>query len=200
MIRVNLLPIREITEKFGRRQEIIIAGLSLVLTIVLIIGVYLFQSTRLSSLEKDLADLRKEVAALNAQVKGMGGIEKKISDLKSKLKVIGDLNKKKTGPVRVMESLSSATPSRLWLTQFKETGGSLSLNGLAIDNQTIADFLEALSNSVYFKNVDLVETTQSKQGQVPLKKFSIRSKLLYQPPPTPSPKKAGATKKEGKQG
>ncbi len=202
MIRINLLPVREIEAKFGRRQEFILAGLFVGLTIVLILGVYLFQSTRLSSLKNDFAQLRKEVEVLNAQVKGMEGIEKRIGVLKSKIKVIEDLNKKKTGPVRVMENLSSATPSRLWLTQFKETGGALSLNGLAVDNQTIAEFLKALSSSVYFNNVELVETTQIQQGDIPLKKFSIRSDLLYQPPPSASPKKGGAAsaKKGGKQG
>lgn len=202
MIRINLLPVREIEAKFGRRHELILAGLFVGLTIVLILGVYLFQSTRLSSLENGLAQLRKEVEALNTQVKGMEGIEKRIGVLKSKIKVIEDLNKKKTGPVRVMENLSSATPSRLWLTQFKETGGALSLNGLAVDNQTIAEFLKALSSSVYFNNVELVETTQIQQGDIPLKKFSIRSDLLYQPPPSASPKKGGAAsaKKGGKQG
>ncbi|MEK7341234.1 MAG: PilN domain-containing protein, partial [Candidatus Binatota bacterium] len=66
--------------------------------------------------------------------------------------------------------------------------------GLAVDNQTVADFLKSLSTFVYFANVDLVETTQVEQEGIPLKKFSIRSQLLYQPPPpAPAPaQKAGA--------
>lgn len=210
MIRINLLPVREIQAEFGRRQELIIAGLSVGLAIALIAGLYLFQSSRLSSLEKEITDLRKEVEALNVQAKGMGELQKKIGELKDKLRVIEDLNKKKTGPVRVMESFSAATPSRLWVTLFKETGGALTIDGLATDNQTIADFLKALSSSVYFNNVDLVETTQIEQEGVPLKKFSIKSNLVYQPPPPSAPEKAGATPatkpgaapatKEGKRG
>lgn len=202
MIRINLLPVREIEAESGRRQELIIAGVSLALTLALMLGLYLFQLSRLSNLEKEMADLRKELEALNVQAKGVVELQKKIGDLKEKLKVIEELNKKKTGPVRVMESLSSATPSRLWITQFKETGGTVTIDGLAVDNQTIADFLKALANFVYFNNVDLVETTQIEQEGIPLKKFSIKSNLLYQPPPVPSPKDGGTTPvvKEGKRG
>lgn len=179
MIRLNLLPVREIKAKTGRRQDLMAAGLSLALTAALIVGLYLFHAYRLSNLGKELAHLQKEIETLTVQAKGVAQLQRKIDDLKGKLKAIKELNTKKTGPVRVMESLSSATPSRLWLTLFKETGGAVTINGRAIDNQTIADFLKALSSSVYFTKVELVETTKIEQEGIPLKKFSIKSHLLY---------------------
>jgi type IV pilus assembly protein PilN len=193
MIRINLLPVRQIKAEVGRRQELIIAGGSLGLIVALLLGLNLYQSYRLSGLEKQLTELRKEIEALNLKAQGVVELGKKVSDLRGKLNVIEELNKKKTGPVRVMESLSSATPSRLWLTQFKETGGALTIDGLAIDNQTIADFLKSLSGSLYFTGVDLVETTQIEQEGIPLKKFSVKANLSYQPPALPAPEKTGAT-------
>lgn len=199
MIRVNLLPIKAIKAEFSRRQELFTAGLILGATLVLIIGHYLLQSYRLSGLEKELEGLRSEIQILNAKVKGADDLQMKIKDLQGKHRVIEELNQKKTGPVRVMESLSSATPAKLWLTQFRETGGNLSLDGLAIDHQTIADFLKALSNSAYFKNVDLVETTQIQQDGVPLKKFSVKSTLVYEPSP-PQQAESLSGPRKGKQG
>ena len=198
MIRINLLPIKAIKAEFSRRQELFTAGLTLGLTLVLIIGHYLLQSYRLSGLEKELEGLRSEIQTLNVTVKGVDDLERTIKDLQGKHNAIEQLTQKKTGPVRVMESLSSATPPKLWLTRFRETGGNLALDGLAIDHQTIADFLKELSSSAYFKNVDLVETTQIQQDNVPLKKFSIKSTLTYGAPP---PQQAGSLSdpKEGKQ-
>ncbi len=200
MIRINLLPVREIKAEVGRRNDLIVAGLSLALTALLIVGTYLFQSYRRSSFETELADLKREIETLNVQVKEVGDLEKKISDLKSKLQVIEDLNKKKVGPVRVMESLSSATPGRLWLTEFKESSGNLSLNGAAADNQTIADFLRALARSVYFKDVDLIESSQDEKNRPPVKKFSVKGQVLYQPRPSSDSKSSAAAFKpqEGK--
>jgi type IV pilus assembly protein PilN len=193
MIRINLLPVRAIEAEVGRRQELLVSGVCLGFVTVLILGAYGFQYYRVSKLNREFEALKKEVGALDVQAKGVAELEKKIGDLKGKLKVIDDLNQKKVGPVRVLESLSSATPPRLWITEFKESGGKVSLSGIAIDNQTIADFLKGLSKLTYFKDVDLVETTQIVQDGVPVKKFAVRSTLVYQAAPSSSSGKAGAT-------
>lgn len=192
MIRINLLPVKELTAEVGRRQDLLIAGLSLVLTLGLAVGLYLFQGIRLYGLGTETDGLKKEIETLNVQLKEVGDLQQKVKALEGKIKVIDDLTKKKVGPVKIMESLSLATPSRLWLTEFRESGGNLVVNGIAVDNQTVADFLKSLSTFVYFNNVDLVETTQFEQDGVSLKKFSIRAQLFYQPPPPPAPaQKAG---------
>jgi type IV pilus assembly protein PilN len=191
MIRINLLAIREVRAEVGRRQDLLIAGLSLGITLALILGVFLFQLYRSSALGRELASLRQEIASLDAQAKEVAELQKKVVELKEKLRVIEDLSNKKTGPVRVMETLSSAAPERLWLTEFKESTGNASVAGLAVDNQTVADFLRALSKSVYFNDVELVETSQFEQDKVPLKKFAIRLRVSYRPPAPASPASEG---------
>jgi type IV pilus assembly protein PilN len=144
-------------------------------------GAYVVQYSRISGLESELKDLRAELAKLNVKAKGVADLEARIKEVKSKHQVIEDIDKKKSGPVRVMQSLSAATPGALWLTQFKETGGNLTITGVATDNQTIAEFLKALGTHTYFKNTELVETTQTDQPGVAPKRFSIKSRLQYQP-------------------
>lgn len=182
MIRINLLPTREIAAEVSRRQELLVAGVAVALTAILLGTVFVNQSSRLSSLEEEFAQLTKEIKILNGKAKGLADIKKNIRTVKEKLKVIDELSKKKTGPVRVMESLSSAMPEKLWLKEFKESAGNLSLSGRAVDNQTIADFLKALTSSPYFQNVELIETTQVKEKGGRLKKFVMRARLLYQLP------------------
>ncbi len=190
MIRINLLPVRELKAEVARRQELTIGVVCLVLTGIAIGAFHIIQSSSLSSREKELAGLRNEIKTLSKEAKGVTNLKKEIGVLKEKLKVIDELGKKKTGPARVMESLSSAMPPRLWITEFKESGGNLSITGMAVDNQTIASFLKALASSPYFENVELGETTQVEKDKQPtLKKFVMRSKLLYRlPDPTPSKK------------
>jgi len=180
MIRINLLSAREIKAEIGRRQDLTIAALALGVTLGLILIVLFYQLYRTTALGRELSSTRQEIAAMEAEAREVTELQKKVGDLKQKVKVIEDLRKKKVGPVRVMESLSGATPPRLWLTEFKENAGNLSMNGIAVDNQTVADFLKALSGSEYFKNVELVETSQTEQDKLLLKKFSVRSRLVYQ--------------------
>ena len=81
---------------------------------------------------------------------------------------------------------------------------------MALDNQTIADFMRQLQSSKYFYNVDLVETSQSEpvrnvaagDTNVVFKKFIIKAHLDYlgrngkapsqATPPGTHGKKAGA--------
>ncbi len=182
MIRVNLLPVKEIKAEVSRRRDLTLGGTALGLAALIILGAYLYQTYRISALENELTTEQKAIKTLDVKVKDFGELQKRIKEFESKHKIIEDLNRRKAGPVRVMESLSAATPATLWLTEFKETGGKLVITGLAVDNQTVADFLKSLATFQYFREVELVETTEGGPGGGPLKKFSLKSLISYQPP------------------
>ena len=184
MIRLNLLPVRELNAESDRRRDLLVTGVSLATTTLILMGIYLYQSAQLSNLANELPAIRKEVEVLNGKVKELGNLEAKIKELKSKHKVIEDLRGQKTGPTLIMDSLASAIPSSLWLVELKQTGGSLIINGLAMDNQSVAEFIRSLSRSGHFKDVELVETTQADPKTGPYKKFSIQSAISYQIPTT----------------
>src|SRR6266850_1742287 len=182
MIRINLLPVKALQAEVTRRREIIIGAVVLGAALALLIGTHVYQAYELSNLQTELASLRAELQALNVKIKEVGDLQNKIKDLRSKNKIIENLNKKKSGPVLVMENLSSATPNSLWLTDLRESSGNVTMNGLAVDNQTIADFMKAIALSKHFNNVELVETTQGAGPTAALKKFSIRTGGLYRSP------------------
>jgi type IV pilus assembly protein PilN len=193
MIRINLLPVKELKAEVSRRRELMIGAVCIAATVASILGVYFYQLHRTSVLEKELVELRSELQVFNAKAKEVGALQSKMKEYQSKHQVLQSINKKKAGPMGVMESLSAATPSALWLTEFRETGGNVTITGVAVDNQTIAEFLKALGSYAFFKETELVETTQSEQTGMPPRKFSIKSKLFYQPDSQPAgSNKAGA--------
>ena len=198
MIRVNLLPVKELLAAVRRRRELTIGGIVLGLATLIVVVLFLEQFYQVSSLKSELDTLRSEIQALNTKVKQVGDLQNRIKEFTAKHKVISDLNKKKSGPVGVMESLAAATPSRLWLTEFREIGGRLTINGIAADNQTVADFLKALATFPYFRDVELVETSQGAQEGGPFKRFSIKSVVTYLPQPAAADA-TGATKSPAKQ-
>jgi type IV pilus assembly protein PilN len=182
MIRINLLPIKELQAEVSRRRALLIGAVTLGSVAIFLLSTYLYQSYQLSSLGAELAALRAEIQALNQKVKEVADLQAKIKDLRGKQKVIEDLTMKKTGPVLVMTSLSQATPSRLWLTDLRETKGNVTMNGLAVDNETIANFLRSLSSSKHFTNVELVETTQGAGPSATFKKFAVKAGIIYRTP------------------
>lgn len=203
MIRINLLPVKEQQAENLRRKQLTVGGAVLGAALLVMGGFYYMQYSEFGRLEKEMADLRNDILALNIKVKEVGDLQNKIKDLRSKNKIFEDLSKKRIGPVRVLESISTATPTSLWLTELKETGGNITLTGLAMDNQTIADFMRALADSKHFTNVDLVEVVQERATGTPLKKFSIKSAVLYQPAevkPVEAKSSGPAVKKQERKG
>ena len=182
MIRLNLLPVRELNAETSRRRELMVAAISLAVTTIILLGAYVYQTMQLSNLSNELPTLRKEVEVLNSKIKQIGDLEAKIKELRSKHKVIEDLRAQKIGPALVMDSLAAAIPSSLWLIEIKQTGAGLVINGLATDNQSVAEFIRSLSRSGHFKDVELVETTQADEKTGAFKKFSIQSGISYHSP------------------
>ena len=179
MIRINLLPVKQLQAEVTRRREIITGSVVLGVALLLLLGTHLYQSHQFSSLEKKLAGLRTELQALNAKVKEVSDLQVKIKDLRGKQKIIEDLNNKKSGPALVMASLSLATPATVWLTELRESGGNVTMNGLAVDNESVANFMRSLAASKHFANVELVETTRGAGPTAALKKFSIKARAVY---------------------
>lgn len=202
MIRINLLPVKQLQAEVTRRRELIIGSAVLGLLALLLLGMYLYRSHQLAQLESELAGLRTEIQVLNARVKEVADLQAKIKDLRGKQMIIDDLKKKQTGPVLVLASLSRATPASLWLTDLRESGGNLTMNGLAADNETVANFMRSLATSKHFTHIELVETTQDVGPATRRKKFAIRARVIYRAPdaqPPDAKSKSDTTpKKEGK--
>lgn len=194
MIHINLLPIKELKAEVTRRREIIIGAVVLGAAMLLLVGTHLYQHYQLAGLETELAGLRAELQALNAKVKEVADLQMKIKDLRGKQKIVDELNHKKSGPVLVMASLSQATPASLWLTDLRESSGSITMNGLATDNETVAGFLQSLTASTYFTDVGLVETVQGTGSSAALKKFTAKAQAIYRPVPSEAIKTAAPKK------
>jgi len=179
MIRVNLLPVREVEREAGRRQDTRLLYLSAVLVVVVLAGIEVGSRLRLATLKTEHAKLQTDIIALDKKSVELTKLETERNDLEEKLKTIATLEAKKVGPVQVLADLSDAAPEQVWLLEFKESGGLATISGLGLDDQTIANFMRNLGASPYFDGVDLVETTQSEQDGVQLKRFIVNARLSY---------------------
>jgi type IV pilus assembly protein PilN len=179
VIRINLLPVREVEREAGRRQDTRLVYLGIALVLVVLAGIEVASRMRLVPLQREHASLQADIVALEKKTTELAKLEVERKDLEEKLKTIATLEAKKIGPVQVLADLSDAAPEQVWLLEFKEIGGLATISGLGLDDQTIANFMRKLGASPYFDGVDLVETTQSEQDGVQLKRFVINARLSY---------------------
>jgi type IV pilus assembly protein PilN len=179
MIRVNLLPAKEVARAAGRRQEMAAVALMVAASVFLLVVVHGWQRARMAGADRALRNLRTELAAIQGPYAEVTRIDQQKQELREKLRVIAQLEAKKVGPVRILTDLSAATPDKLWLTEYVETNGKLRLSGLGVDEQTVADFLRRLGAVPFFRRVDLEETSQVNQDGAKLKKFVISGEVDF---------------------
>jgi type IV pilus assembly protein PilN len=179
MIRINLLPRAEARRQAARQRD---AQVAVLIGIVLFGAIFvseLVTRRQATEVRQELDTHEEEVIQVNKKHQDAILLDKRRAELKAKLATIAALERQRTGPVHVLDDLSSATPEKLWLTDINESGGAITLNGKGLDNQTIASFMRNLSASQYFDNVDLVETKQVEDGLAKLKQFSIKARVVY---------------------
>jgi type IV pilus assembly protein PilN len=177
MIRINLLPFRAARRKENVRRQISIYVLSVGL-LLLVVG-YLFWD--LTSTLSDLADQKvqkkRELDKYAVTIKRIDTLNKKIAEIKAKLQVIKDLQKNKTGPVRLLDEIAAAVPKgRLWLSTLSEKDGTLTLTGTAMDNDTVARFMTQLEAAKLISSVKLESTVMKnlKEQKLNVSVFTLK--------------------------
>ena len=159
MIRINLLPFRAARRKENIKRQITVYFLSIVLAFVVMGYLFLNLSSTLSALAVQKDEKNREFAKYAVVVRKIKAIEKKVREIQTKLDVIRELEKNKTGPVFLLDEIAMAVPkNRLWLTSLKERRGTLTLTGTAMDNDTVALFMDNLERSKHITSVDLKRT------------------------------------------
>jgi type IV pilus assembly protein PilN len=148
MIKINLLPIRAARKRESVKQQLILGA---VLLIGAGVGLYLWynsMATQIDDRNKQISTTKQQIEQYKraiGEVEKYKGLEEK---LKRKLEIIESLVKGKTGPVRVLDRMSQLVPKQVWLMGWTETsGGSVTLEGEAVSNKYVAQFITALKDS-----------------------------------------------------
>jgi type IV pilus assembly protein PilN len=192
MIRINLLPFRAARKKENIRRQVSYYFGSVILAVVVMFYLFLDKSGELKSLQEVRQQKKTELATYEDTIKRIDELEKKIAEIRKKLDVIQDLEKKKTGPVHLLDQVAEAVPKdKLWLSSFVEKEGKLTLTGTAMDNETFSVFMTRLAAADLITSVDMKET---KARSIPEYKlnvfdFSLECITYAHKEPEPEPKK-----------
>ena len=178
MIKINLLLARKEKKKVGIRKELIVLILSIVLLVVAL-GViqYLLEKERDDTLAQ-ISNTKKEIAYYKSLTTEVTKAKEAQKTLQEKLNIINSLRKAKSGPAKVLDELSIDKPEKIHLESVKKEGSKLGIEGIAMDDETIANFMTNLRKSKLFKNVDLIVSEQVEQSKLKLKKFILSCEII----------------------
>ncbi|MCJ7782711.1 MAG: PilN domain-containing protein [Desulfobacterales bacterium] len=179
MIKINLLLARKGPKKGGMKKEFIV----LILSVVFLLAVFIFIQWGLNKKAEETlaqnAQKREEIIkykSLTAEV------EKKKQEqkmLRNRLDIINSLRKDKARAAMILDELSIHKPEKLQLDSLKKDGAKLGIEGVAMDDETIANFMTSLRKSKLFKNVDLVVSQQIEHSnKMKVKKFVLSCEIV----------------------
>jgi len=177
MIKINLLQARKEKKKGEIRKEYLVLVGSLVLLVV-ILGIIEWKIDKeIEETATQISDTRKNILHHKNLIIELDKAKETQKNLLDKLNAINALRKEKASPAMVLDELSTSKPEKVHLDSLKKEGSKLGIEGVALDDETVANFMTNLRKSKIFKNVDLVVTEQIEQNKIKLKKFVLACEI-----------------------
>ncbi len=202
MIKINLL--KQAKKGVSKKEitiykQLIMGGVLVAAVLVVIVLMELNIRNKMSSARNNIAQLNQRLVQLNKVVSEINNFKKMKDQIKAKLDIITNLEKSRTAEVHLMDELSKSIPydpssilsKKLWLVSLQEHGDLIGMDGVALDNSTIAQFMDNLSKDPYFSDINLSKTEQIKSNDLLLYKFSLSCKFN----PIPANSMSGTTQK-----
>ncbi len=178
MIRVNLLG-EETKKDFGGYSQVFIGLAVLVALFTAIAAINILQDKKLDTLNSRIAKAEKRIQELEEVKRKVDDFKARNAELNRRIEIIKVLESNRTGPLYVMDALGNGIPRKAWIDEFTESGLNAKLSGIADNEFTVADFMEALQKSPYFTGVELGVIKKTSLRDQNLRSFVITSRLDY---------------------
>ncbi len=178
MIKVNLLPVKR--KKKPKPVPTFIVTSILVTLIVFIVMAYLvfLFSSRLSDRKSKFAANEQKIAELKEQIKAVEDFEKKNKMFMERNKIIEQLSKNKSLPVKLLSELNVILPNGIWFTGMNVKGVSdINIEGYGFTNTDIVAFVDNLKNSQTFTDIYLEESKSAEFEKIPVYQFKLTFKM-----------------------
>ncbi|MCU0574206.1 MAG: PilN domain-containing protein [Syntrophobacteraceae bacterium] len=176
MIQINLLPAR-VRKKRDALKLFTYAYLGTIVLVVAAIGlIWMVQSQRVSSLNAQLARVQSEVSQYAKFDQMLKDIKQQKELVDKKRTVIETLQKDRDSIVRALALLSvQVPPEEVWFERLAHSSNTMTLDGVALSNESIADFMRNLESSPYVEkgSVNLTHSRQKVINNMKLREFQV---------------------------
>ena len=184
MIRINLLPHRELARKQRRQRFNLGIGLAALLGVGLAVLVLLSVQARMAEQGQRNQLLQAEITRFDSQIKDIAGLQTEITALRARQQAVEDLQADRNLPVVLMAELVRQLPEGLFLSSLRQEAQNLTLTGSAQSNERVSELLRNLgNNSPWLARPELVEIVAgslalSPREQRRVANFTIRVRLV----------------------
>ena len=180
MIRINLLPHRELARAARRRQFNILLGMAVAAGLAIAVLGHSVIAARQSTQEARNAYLEQEIAKLDSQIGEIKKIREQTQALLERKQVVETLQSSRTEVVHLFDQMIRLLPEGLYLKSFKQEGNIVTISGYTQSSARVSTLMRNLENSPWFESAGLVEIKAATVNNLRANEFVLTVKQAPQ--------------------
>ncbi|MCK5436347.1 MAG: PilN domain-containing protein [Nitrosomonadaceae bacterium] len=178
MIRLNLLPHRELKRKARQQQFAVLAGITFFLGLLTVGMVHIMITGQIEHQESRNDYMKNQIAILDKQIDEIKQIRAQTQALLARKKVVETLQDNRSDVVHLLDQLVRLLPDGVYLRSIKQTNQTINLTGYAQSNARVSTLMRKLESSPWLGLPSLVEIKASKVNNARLNAFSLNVTLV----------------------
>ncbi len=182
MIRVNLLPHRQLRREARQRQFGIMAAFSAAAACAIVFMAYTVINAKIDSQTERNSRLDAAIAKLDKEIKDIQDLKDQISAMLERKQVVENLQTNRSQAVVVFDELSRQLPEGMYFKSIKQVGDLITLEGVADTNARVATLVRNFNSSNWLESPSLVEIKANTVNNLKQNMFTLTVKL--KPPQT----------------
>lgn len=194
MIRINLLPHRELKRAARQRQFVFLAVSISVLALLIVFMVHGFIGSNVSHQNTRNTYLEGEISKLDKQIEEIKKLKEQTQAMLSRKNVVETLQGNRAQSVYLLDQMVRLLPDGVYLKAVKQTGNKVNIQGYAQSNARVATYIRSLEGSPWLEMPELIETKAVTVEKSRLNEFSLNVKLTPIIQPDDGKKKKGDAK------
>lgn len=195
MMRINLLPHRQMKRAIRQREFGLMALMALGAACAVVFMGWTFLSAKKDSQLERNNRLEQAIVKLDAEIADINGLKDEISSLLERKQVVENLQVNRSESIIILDEITRQLPEGLYLKSIKQQGNLITLLGVADSQARIAALVSKLSASNWVESPNLIEIKASIVNGIKQNDFTMNVSLKAQKAETaPDNKKIGAQK------
>lgn len=191
MIRINLLPHREIKRKRQQKEFFTLLGAVLGLGAAAWFAVHSYLNGQLEEQNGRNNYLETEIATLDKQIDEIKKLKEQTAALLQRKKIVESLQANRAETVYLLDQLVRQLPDGVYLKSVAQKGNKVTIGGFAQSNARVSTFMRNLESSPYLEKPVLIEIRAFAEKSQRLSEFSL-SVLLSRKAEDQSPARKAA--------
>ena len=173
MIRVNLLPHREIRRRRLQQQFFITLG------VVVLAGAgiwFVVHSSLSNTYEGQISRnqyLTQEIAKLDKEIEDIKKLKEMTAALLARKKVVETLQSNRAEVVHLLDDLARQLPDGIYLKAIKQEGARVTINGFTQSQARVSTLMRNLEASQHLEHANLIEIKAVPQANSRINEFTL---------------------------